>query len=572
MTEAAKLYRPNTIDTDLIFEPGNLELGNAQYVSKHDGLVVIPCTDPGCKECRGFVGGIKIGEPTPVHLVLVYNPVSLTQKYIAHKQNIKPGFARYAILPDEKVVQVSAKGATTVSLGGIGNAGTASSALFSYKGTNILIDCGLTVGRLEEDVKPLPEEDIAIESENIDDGDTPIGNLYPDFALLKDTLGENKIDAIFITHPHLDHYGGLDEMLRRFPDPQTIYASIYGSAIITPYLWEKQKIFQDFKMPVIHRIHNNKDTEIGEVVIGSLLVRAIPVFHSVPGSFAYALSDKDHPEECLALFTGDFKSRLTEANDCLTMANLFSQIPAPEVVYCDGTNANRDGWTALEGDLQQSFIDIIRKGLKDPKGRIIVTLFSTHIARIMSIYRIFKKMYPEEAVGVLGPSFVPSLGALDRLNLTMSYRMENVGKCKLIFVAGCQANANSTAVRLSEGESIEGLRLRSTDTFVVSATPIPGRGRAVYRMISNARQLVDEVYIDENFPGRLYGFSKAKTHVSGHGSREDIRNVLAALPGFNWFMPIHCGAEQMLAAADIAAEFIPPDRIIITDHPITLVV
>src|SRR5208283_3862740 len=97
----------------------------------------------------------------------------------------------------------------------------------------------------------------------------------------------------------------------------------------------------------------------------------------------------------------------------------------------------------------------------------------------------------------------------------------------------------------SQGEPMSGLALMSVrdhkkfrivpgDTIVISATPIPGNEKSVYKTINNLCKLGATVIAGTD----------GRAHVSGHGSQEELLLMLNLVrPEF--FMPVH-GEYRML--------------------------
>jgi ribonuclease J len=93
------------------------------------------------------------------------------------------------------------------------------------------------------------------------------------------------------------------------------------------------------------------------------------------------------------------------------------------------------------------------------------------------------------------------------------------------------------------------------DTVVLSARAIPGNERAVSRLIGNLFRLGCDVV----HPG------VARVHVSGHGSREDLVELLRRVRP-RYVVPVH-GEYRMLAQhARLAAEAgVPPERVLVAE-------
>ncbi len=111
----------------------------------------------------------------------------------------------------------------------------------------------------------------------------------------------------------------------------------------------------------------------------------------------------------------------------------------------------------------------------------------------------------------------------------------------------------------SQGEPMSGLarmsvrdhakfRIVPGDTVVISATPIPGNEKSVYKTVNNLAKLGATV---------IHG-TDGRSHVSGHGSQEELLLMLNSMrPEF--FVPVH-GEYRMLDAARATRRARPASR------------
>jgi ribonuclease J len=128
------------------------------------------------------------------------------------------------------------------------------------------------------------------------------------------------------------------------------------------------------------------------------------------------------------------------------------------------------------------------------------------------------------------------------------------GDRAVVFVAGSQGEPLSALSMISLGEHRD-VAAGPGDTVVLSARAIPGNERAVSRLISNLFRLGCDVV----HPGT------AKVHVSGHGSREDLVELLRRVRP-RYLVPVH-GEYRMLAQhARLAVDSgLPSDRVLVAE-------
>ncbi|MDE2116522.1 MAG: ribonuclease J, partial [Patescibacteria group bacterium] len=85
---------------------------------------------------------------------------------------------------------------------------------------------------------------------------------------------KNKIRALFITHGHLDHIGGIPYVIDRIGYP-TLYTRQFGAIMIQ----KRQEEFPHLKQLDIKIISGNET-----ITCGALKVRTFPISHTIPDS------------------------------------------------------------------------------------------------------------------------------------------------------------------------------------------------------------------------------------------------------------------------------------------------
>ena len=97
----------------------------------------------------------------------------------------------------------------------------------------------------------------------------------------------------------------------------------------------------------------------------------------------------------------------------------------------------------------------------------------------------------------------------------------------VILCTGSQGEPMSALTRMASGE-FNRVKIGDNDTVILSASPIPGNEKSVYRVINNLYQLGAEVIYE----------SLEKVHVSGHACQEEIK-ILHSLLNPKFFIPVH---------------------------------
>jgi ribonuclease J len=192
---------------------------------------------------------------------------------------------------------------------------------------------------------------------------------------------------------------------------------------------------------------------------------------------------------------------------------------------------------------------------------VLVSCFATSIPRIQRVADLATRAL--RPVAFLGRRMLDNTEvALDLglLHLSDAARIPpgslagGAGGRAVVFVSGSQGEPLSALSMVSVGEHRD-VAAGPGDTVVLSARAIPGNERAVSRLISNLFRLGCDVV----HPGT------AKVHVSGHGSREDLVELLRRVRPRH-LVPVH-GEYRMLAQhARLAVEAgLPSDRVLVAE-------
>jgi ribonuclease J len=271
------------------------------------------------------------------------------------------------------------------------------------------------------------------------------------------------------------------------------------------------------------------------VEIGPFRVTPIRVAHSVTDSLALAIETP----RGVVLASGDFKIDPLAPPEERTDVEALARWGEHGVValLSDSTNVEQRGHTGGEDDVIPAFEDVFAR----TRGRVVVSCFATAMPRIQRVADLAVKA--GRAVGFVGRRMADNadvaleLGLL-RLSAATLVPSASVGEWPAdrlaLFVSGSQGEPFSALSMVSVGEHRD-LAVGPGDTVVLSARAIPGNERAVSRVMSNLfRRGCDVVH-----PGT------ARVHVSGHGSRDDLVDLLQLVRP-KYLVPIH-GEYRMLA-------------------------
>jgi ribonuclease J len=245
------------------------------------------------------------------------------------------------------------------------------------------------------------------------------------------------------------------------------------------------------------------------------------------------------------LHTGDFKIDQTPLGGEPFDLHRFAQLGAEGVLalFADSTNIDRRGYTGSELDVQEAFEEIFTS----TEGKIVVAAFASSIYR-MQILTDLAVQFDRKVAFVgrgmnensqiaqrLGYLKVPS-GVIIRDSDVASFPSQDV----LCLVTGSQGEANAALSRIAINDH-RYVKLAPPDRVVISARSIPGNEKAIGRVLNHiARRGVD--VITE---------STKRVHVSGHGSEEELKLVLALVRP-RYFVPVHGEFRQLARHARVA--------------------
>ena len=397
-----------------------------------------------------------------------------------------------------------------IFLGGIGEIGK-NLMLFETVNDIIVVDFGLGFPEIDQ-----PGIDL----------------LLPDVSYLKGK--REKVRGIFITHGHEDHIGALSWLWEDVPAP--IYATKLTAGLILSKLQEK-KLADRVEM----HIFNPEDHP--KLEAGDFTLEPFRVTHSIPDSCGFAITTP----QGVIIVTGDFKLDPTPDDGKVTDKETLRRYgdAGVKLLISDTTNAEREGHTLSEVDVEATLTELF----DNAPGRIILATFASSISRFQQVIdqaaRTGKRVVP------MGRSLETNVRVAKELKylsdpkevLLPAKRSDGVPDNRLVYlVTGSQGEPMAVLARIASDDHPR-LSAKEGDTYVISASPIPGNETAIYRMIDQLFDAGAEVV----YP------PLARVHVSGHAYRDELREMIQLVRPEH-VVPTH-GEPRMLALyGDLAVE------------------
>ncbi len=394
-----------------------------------------------------------------------------------------------------------------IPLGGLGEIGK-NMTILEYGRNQIIVDCGIR----------FPENDMF-----------GIDLVLPQY----DYILKNKgiLRGIVLTHGHLDHIGGLPFLLKH------INSTIYGTALTLGMVGRKLEEVH-LRDRAEFQIINDQET----YHLGPFRISPFAVAHSIPAAVGLVI---DTPVGAI-VHTGDYKLDETPTGGRKTDLIRLNELTPNGVLAMlgDSTNADRPGRTPTE-QLVADTLDRLFLEAKD--HRIIIATFSSVLARLQEIIRLADKY--GRKVALTGRSLQQNvelardLGYLKIPKGLLVNIKANIPDEKLVVLStGSQGEPRSALNRMAQGKHAQ-IQVHKGDTIIISGGTIPGNEEDVARMLNNLFARGANV---------IYG-PLATVHVSGHGSREDMRIMLDSVrPRF--LIPVHGELRHLHLHARLAQD------------------
>jgi ribonuclease J len=365
--------------------------------------------------------------------------------------------------------------------------------------------------------------------------------VIPDLSALEPYRG--KIAGLVLTHGHEDHIGAVPYVWPFITGP--VYGTPFTLALVEPKLGEHGIEAAGRLTPVQPR----------QVVdIGPFRVEFLRVTHSMPDCMALAI----HTPAGTIVHTGDFKIDQTPLDGQAFDLHRFAELGSAGVLalFSDSTNADRRGFTGSERDVVEGFEEI----LSSASGKVVVTTFSTSVYRLQvlaeladqfdrKIAFVGRSMQQNAQIAMdLGYLKIPSR-QLIRDSEVRDYLPQDV----LCVCTGSQGQPLAALSRIAIDDHRH-VSIGAGDTVVFSARSIPGNEKAIARVMNHAARRGADVIAD----------GMKHVHVSGHGSEEELKLVLALVkPRF--FVPIHGEYRQLVRHARMAGLVTPTSTVIMAE-------
>jgi len=410
-----------------------------------------------------------------------------------------------------------------IPLGGSEEIGGRNMTVIEYGKDIIVIDIGMK----------FPEED-----------QPGIDYIIPNPSYLKGK--EDKIRAVLITHGHMDHIGGVSQVMSMIGNP-----AIYAPALPLAMMQRRQGEFTT--LPPL----NGHIAKLNEKIrLGVFTVTFLHINHSIPDSTMI----KIETPEGVILHTGDFKIDATPVGEAPADLEMYKKIGDEGVLLLlsDSTSASKPGRLVSEMTIQNNIDHIF----ENATGKIIVTTFSSTLNRIQQMINLSEK-YNRKVV-IEGFSMKTNIHILHEIGyanfspqtLISAQEARNLPPENLtIICTGAQGDERSALTRIANKEH-RNFQIEPGDTVVFSSSVVPGNEESVQKIKDSlAKQRANIIH-----------YKMMEVHVSGHAQKEDLKQLLEIIRP-KYLQPIYGDFYALKSHSDLAQEVgMSRDNILLTDN------
>ncbi len=353
---------------------------------------------------------------------------------------------------------------------------------------------------------------------------------------------KGKVVAIVPTHAHLDHIGAIPYLAEKYDAP--VICTPFTAAVIN-------SILRDEKIKIPNKImvlNPNSSTKLSK----KMTLDFINVTHSTPQTIIALLKTK-HGN---VIYANDFKfddhPLIGKKPNYEALREAGKEGVVAAIV--DSLYAYDDRKTPCEGVAREMLRDVML-GVDNRKKAVIVTTFSSHIARLNSIVEFGKQL--GRKIVFLGRSLSKYAFAAEDSQVAFfskdaditKFRKEAMkklsdvmkkGKDKyLLVVTGHQGEPQATLSRMASGKTA--FEFSSEDHVIFSSSTIPTSINQEQR-----KRLVDDL---KGLGARVF----TDIHVSGHAGREDLRDFINMVKAEH-LIPAHSEKRGIDAFVQLAEE------------------
>lgn len=376
-----------------------------------------------------------------------------------------------------------------------------------------------------------------------DDKTPGIDYIIPNTRYLEEN--KDRVRALFITHGHLDHIGAVPYVLDKLGNPP-VYSRQFGAIMIQ----KRHEEFPHLPKMNMNIIDGDETISFGD----NLKVETFSISHTIPDSMGLVI--KTHLGDIV--FVEDVRVDNIAGVPTKEEVEQYKRFKDKEVLLLtmDSTSIEKPGWSLSENVV----VENIEKIIKETHGRLIIGTFASQVERILAVINIADK-YGKKVI-VEGRSMKSNLEIIKHLKLLKTDNIEPISALEelppdkvVMLVTGAQGEEFAALMRMAN-ESHKHVRLRETDTILLSSSIIPTNHNAVVN-------LKDHLYRSK---AKVITYLDSDVHASGHGNREELTWIHNQV-NYKFFMPVHGNHYMLRQHAELAQNLgTPVSNTIVPDN------
>lgn len=350
------------------------------------------------------------------------------------------------------------------------------------------------------------------EQEKLSEEDLRRIKAIPDDSVLYNE--REKVKAIILGHGHLDHIGGLPHLIKKYKNAKII-GTPYTIKVLDSILKDKGK-----------KIHNQlKSVNLGNSfkITNDIKIEFFNMTHSIPQTALSVL----HTKYGKIAYSLDFKLDNTPVLGNKPSYETLEKLENVKVLFLDSLYSKENSKTPSEKVAREMLREVLL-GTENKGKAIVVTTFSSHIARLKSIVEFGQKLGRKvvflgrslnryvraaEDVGIINFSKKVEIVAYAQKIRKKLKQINKEGAYKyLIVCTGNQAEPGSTLTKIANDQFH--FKFQKDDFVVFSCRTIPTEEN-----MRNRKKLEEKL---NKMGCRLF----LDIHASGHGFKEDERELI----------------------------------------------